>query len=295
MDTGIFYALGAYLIWGILPIYWKWLQQVPALQIIGHRIGWSFILLLTIIFMTGQWKKFRSAWTRRVLTVYFSSGLLLSVNWLIYVWAVNAGHIVETSLGYFINPLLSVLLGVIFFHERLRPMQWLPLGLAAAGVLYLTIVIGSLPWIALSLAFSFGFYGLVKKLAPLGSLFGLTIETGVVFIPAFIYLIVMDSQGQGNFFQGDFLMSLLLIGAGVVTAVPLLMYASAVRRIPLSIVGVLQYITPTMQFLIGVLVYKEVFTSAKLIGFSMVWVALIIFWVEGIVEGRKSRTLIEAD
>ena len=289
MNTGILYALSAYLLWGLFPIYWKWLHDVPALQLVGHRIGWSFFFLILVIVFTKRWTKFRSSLTRKVLVVYMASGLLLSVNWLIYVWGVNAGHIVETSLGYFINPLLSVLLGVVFLRERLRPLQWLPIGLAAAGVLHLTFAYGSLPWIALSLAFSFGIYGLVKKLAPLGSLYGLTLETGAVFVPAVIYLMVIDYQGQGSFLHTALITNLLLVGSGLVTAVPLLLFASAVRRTPLSMMGVMQYITPTMQFLIGVLVYKEAFTSARLVGFSLVWVALIIFWLEGFFASRAKK------
>ena len=289
MNTGIFFALGAYLLWGLFPIYWKWLHHVSALQLVGHRIGWSFIFLIIVIVFTKRWTKFRSSLTRKVLAVYAASGLLLSVNWLIYVWGVNAGYIVETSLGYFINPLLSVLLGVIFLRERLRPLQWLPIGLAAAGVIHLTFAYGSLPWIALSLAFSFGTYGLVKKLAPLGSLYGLTLETGAVFVPAVTYLLMLDFQGRGSFLHTDFVTHLLLVGSGLVTAVPLLLFASAVQRIPLSMVGVMQYITPTMQFLISVLVYKEAFTSTRLIGFSLVWAALIIFWLEGFFANRVKK------
>ncbi|MBN1452750.1 MAG: EamA family transporter RarD [Anaerolineales bacterium] len=294
MNKGIWYALGAYLLWGLFPIYWKWLHDVPALQLIGHRIGWSFILLMIVIVATKQWTQLRSTLTWRVLGIYLSAGLLLSVNWLIYVWGVNSGHIVETSLGYFINPLLSVLLGVIFLGERLRPAQWLPVGLAALGVIYLTWTYGSLPWIALSLAFSFGFYGLVKKTSPLGSLYGLTLETGLVFLPAVGYLIFTEATGQGAFSHTGLIPDLLMIGGGVVTTVPLLMFASAARRIPLTMVGIMQYIAPTLQFLLGVLLYKEPFTSTRLVGFSLVWVALVIFWVEGALAHRAQRGMVEA-
>ena len=201
---GIFYALGAYALWGLFPIYWKWLHDVPAIQLIGHRISWSFIMLMVVILGTRQWSTLRSKLTWKVLAVYMIAGLLLSVNWLIYVWGVNAGFVVETSLGYFINPLLSVMLGVVFLREKLRPIQWLPIGLAAFGVVYLTKAYGSLPWIALSLAFTFGTYGLLKKLSPLGSLYGLTLETGLVFIPALAYLIFVDVQGQGAFLHVGF-------------------------------------------------------------------------------------------
>jgi len=291
---GILYALGAYGLWGLFPIYWKWLHDVPALQVIGHRIGWSFVLLMVVIFATKQWTKLRSALTLRVLGIYLVAGLLLSANWLIYVWGVNADHVVETSLGYFINPLFSVLLGMIFLRERLRPAQWFPVGLAAFGVFYLTKAYGSLPWIALSLAFTFGFYGLVKKLSPLGSLYGLTLETGMVFLPALGYLVFIQGDGGGAFLHEEIASDLLLVGAGAVTTVPLLMFASAAKRIPLTMIGILQYIAPTLQFLLGVLLYKEPFTTTKLIGFSMVWMALIIFWVEGVMAHRTQKRIAEA-
>jgi len=293
MNKGILYGLGAYIMWGLFPIYWKWLQDIPALQVIGHRIIWSFIMLTIVMLVSRQWTKFRSALTRRVLVIYFLAGLLLSANWLIYVWGVNAGHIVETSLGYFINPLLSVLLGMIFLGERLRPAQWFPLGLATSGVIYLTLTYGSLPWIALSLAFTFGFYGLVKKTAPLGSLYGLTLETGLVFLPALGYLLFVENTGQGAFGHSNLVSVLLMVGAGAVTTIPLLMFASAARRIPLTMIGILQYIAPTLQFLLGVLIYKEAFTTAKLVGFSLVWIALISLWAEGILAHRAQKTVVE--
>ena len=289
MSAGIWYALGAYVLWGLFPIYWKWLQHVPATQVIGHRILWSFVLLTIVILVSKKWVEFRSSLTRRVLGVYLISGLLLSVNWLVYVWGVNNGFVVETSLGYFINPLLSVLLGLIFLRERLRPAQWFPVGLAALGVIYLAWAYGSFPWISLSLAFSFGFYGLVKKLSPLGSLHGLTLETGLVVIPALIYLLYVEGAGQGSFGHAGIRSDLLLIGGGAVTTIPLLMFASAARRIPLTMVGIMQYIAPTLQFLLGVFVYNEAFTITKLIGFSMVWIALIVFWVEGVLARRAQK------
>ncbi len=287
MNKGILNGIGAYLLWGLFPIYWKLLHQVPALQVIGHRISWSFILLIAVVLLTRQWKDFRSAaLTAKTLGIYSVAAVLLTVNWLVYVWGVNAGFIVETSLGYFINPLFSVLLGVIFLHERLRPAQWIPVALAAAGVIYLTVVYGRLPWIALTLAFSFGFYGFVKKLTPLGSLYGLTLETGIVFPFALIYLAFVGFTGSGAFLHEGLRTDIFLIGAGAVTTIPLLMFASAARQIPLTVVGLLQYITPTMQFLIGVFIYKEQFDQSHFIGFGIVWVALIIFWVENFMAHR---------
>ena len=287
MNKGIWNGLGAYVLWGFFPIYWKLLHEVPALQVIGHRIAWSFILLVAVIGLTRQWNNFRSAaLAPKVIGIYAIAGVLLSINWLVYVWGVNAGFIVETSLGYFINPLVSVLLGVIFLRERLRSMQWLAVGLAAAGVIYLTLTYGRPPWIALSLAFSFGMYGFVKKLAPLGSLYGLTLETALVFPAALIYLLFAQSTGTGAFLHQGTVTDILLVGTGVVTSIPLLMFASAAREIPLTMIGVLQYVAPTIQFLIGIFLYHEPFDQSRLIGFSLVWIALIIFWVESFLASR---------
>jgi len=280
------YGIGAYALWGFFPIYWKLLHHVPALQLLGHRIVWSFLLLLGVILITKQWDEFRKALNARALRIYLIAALLVGVNWLTYVWAVNAGFIVETSLGYFINPLLSVLMGVLFLRERLRAAQWIPVTLAAIGVAYLTFVYGQLPWIALLLAFSFGFYGLVKKLAPLGSLYGLTLETGILFLPALVYLSIVQANNKAAFLHFGILSDLLIIGAGLVTTVPLLMFASAARQIPLTMIGVLQYLAPTIQFLIGIFIYKEPFDQSHLVGFSIVWLALIIFWIENYLANR---------
>jgi chloramphenicol-sensitive protein RarD len=290
MNKGIWYGIGAYVTWGLFPIYWKWLHAVPALQLISHRILWSFVLLITFIFLSHQWSVFRAmALKPRVLTVYLVAAALIGINWLVYIWAVNAGYIVQVSLGYYINPLLNVLMGVVFLRERLRPSQWAPLGLAAAGVLYLNFAYGSLPWIALTLAFSFGLYGLVKKTAPLGSLYGLTLETGLLFLPALLYLLYSETTRQGAFLHSGAISDVLLVGAGLMTTIPLLMFASAARRIPLSLVGILQYIAPTLQFLLGVLVYGEPFTHTQFIGFGIVWLALILFGVEGYLASRSRR------
>jgi chloramphenicol-sensitive protein RarD len=262
------------------------LHSVPATQLLSHRIGWSFLLLIAIILFTKQWADFRTAFNARTLGIYFIAAILIGVNWLTYVWGINAGYVVETSLGYFINPLWSMLLGIVFLRERLRPAQLIPVALATIGVVYLAFVYGRLPWIALVLAFSFGFYGLVKKLAPLGSLYGLTLETGILFLPAVFYLILMETNGTGAFVHQGVLTTGLLIGGGVVTTIPLLMFASAARRIPLTMIGVLQYIAPSIQFLLGVLLYREPFDRAHFTGFAIVWVALIIFWVENYLAHR---------
>jgi chloramphenicol-sensitive protein RarD len=285
---GIVYAIGAYVMWGLFPLYWKQLETIPALQLIGHRIGWSFILLLIVIIGTQQWRAFRAAASDlKTIRTYLIAAMLISINWFTYVWAVTHGFVVETSLGYYINPLFSVLLGVTIFRERLRPIQWAPIGLAALGVLYLTVSYGSLPWIALTLAFTFGLYGLVKKTAPLGSLHGLTLETGLLFVPALAYLIACEAAGQGAFLHSGLKADWMMVGAGLVTTVPLLFFAAAAPRVPMTMIGVLQYINPTMQFLLGVLLYKEPFTHDRMIGFGLVWLGLILFWAEGLYSRRN--------
>jgi chloramphenicol-sensitive protein RarD len=289
MNKGIWYAIGAYVAWGLIPIYFKWLGHVPALQIVSHRILWSLLLLVAYILFARQWLEFRAAIANmRAVRVHVASTALLSVNWLVYVWGVNSGYIVETSLGYFINPLVSVVMGVLFLHERLRFRQWVAAGLALCGVVYLAFDYGSPPWIALTLAITFATYGLVKKTAPLGPLYGLTLETGILFLPALVFLVFTDSAGQGAFLHTGLTSDILLVCAGLVTTAPLLMFASAAQRIPLSLLGILQYIAPTLQFLLGVLLYKEPFTQSRFTGFAIVWAALIIFWIDGIAARRVS-------
>lgn len=285
--TGFWYAAVAYGIWGFVPIYWKWLQEIPALQLICHRIVWSSVLLLALVARSRDWNGlWLAARTRRVIGIYTAAAVVVGINWFVYVWAVNAGFIVQTALGYFINPLVSVFLGVLVFREKLRRWQWVSIGLACSGVLALTAFYGSLPWIALALAFSFGTYGLLKKISPLGAIQGLALETSILFVPAAIYLMYVDRLGTGGFGHAGGVRTLLMIGAGPVTTIPLLFFAAAVRRIPLSAMGMLQYINPTMQFLIGVLLYKEPFAAAQLIGFGMVWAALAMYAVEGNMKRR---------
>jgi chloramphenicol-sensitive protein RarD len=289
-------AIGAYVIWGFLPIYWKALQQVPALQILNHRVVWSLVFLAILISARKNWSPLRLAIRQpKIVLVYGLAACLLAVNWLTYIWGVNAGFIVETSLGYFINPLVNVLLGVLFLREKIRPLQWVPIGMATAGVLYLTFSYGSLPWIALVLAFTFALYGLLKKTAPLGSLHSLTLETGILFVPSLLYLVYVALQGSGIFIEYNTLTNLLLVFTGVVTAVPLLLFGAAARSINLSLLGLLQYIAPTCQFLIGVLIYNEPFTQARLIGFSIIWAALFLYWLESFLAHRRASRLAAAD
>ena len=287
MNSGILYALATYLLWGFFPIYWKQLHHIPAAQLIGHRILWAFIMLMLIIIGSGQRDKFRSKLNAATLKAHGFASLLLGINWLTYVWSINNGYIIESSLGYFINPLFSVFLGVVFLKEKIRPLQWIPLGLATIGVLYLTFAYGRLPWIALLLATSFGVYGLLKKKSTLGSLYGLMLETGILFFPALGYILYLVSNNQSLFLQLDLKTDLFLIGAGAVTAIPLLLFAKAAQRISLTMIGTMQYIAPTIQFLIGVLLYKEEFTSSQAVGFGIIWIALIFFWGEGWSQRKK--------
>jgi len=288
LNKGTAYAITAYLLYGFYPVYWKLLSQVPALQLLAHRILWSFLLLAFGILVLRQGRAFRAAVRqRRVLGVYGLAAVLIAVNWLTYVWAVGAGYIVETSLGYFICPLVSVLLGVIFLGERLRPLQWITIAMAGCGVLYLTFGYGSLPWIALTLAISCGLYGFVKKTAPLGPLYGLTLETGMLFLPAAGFLIYSAWAGQGVFLQGGGRTDLLLVAAGIVTIAPLLFFAAAVQGATLSTIGVLLYINPSIQFILGVFLYHEPINQARLIGFGIVWAALILFVLDQSLHGQR--------
>lgn len=277
----------SYTVWGFFPIYWKALAGISPLQLICHRIVWSFLILAVMI---ARSQEFRAMWqaaqSPRIVIIYTVAGVAIAANWLLYVWAVGVNEIVQISLGYFINPLLSVVLGMVVFHERLRRLQWVSVALAAAGVVYLTVALDSVPWIALVLAASFGTYGLMKKLAPLGPVQGLTFETGILLIPAAAYLIVEELAGRGAFMHAGPLRNMLMLGGGPVTTVPLLMFAAGVRRIPLSLTGMLQYINPTLQFTIGVMLYKEPFSRVQLVGFGLVWTALALFAIEGYVSRR---------
>lgn len=277
----------SYAFWGFFPIYWKALAGISSLQLICHRIVWSFVVLAVLV---ARLQDFRSLWqavrSPRTIGIYTVAAFAIATNWLIFVWAVGMNQIVQISLGYFINPLLSVVFGMFVFHERLRRLQWMSVAIAAVGVVYLTVALNAVPWIALSLAATFGTYGLMKKLAPLGAVQGLALETGILFVPAAAYLIVQNVAGRGAFMHAGPLRNMLMLGAGPVTTLPLLMFAAGVRRIPLSLVGMLQYINPTLQITIGVMLYQEPFTRIQLVGFGLVWSALALFALEGYVTRR---------
>jgi chloramphenicol-sensitive protein RarD len=295
MDRGILYGVAAYGIWGLVPVYWKLFQHVGSLQVLAHRIVWSFVALFLVTSVL-QWRK-PSPWRQisfGVAGLYLVAALLIGINWFLYVWAVNAGFIVETSLGYFVTPLVNVLLGVLVFRERLRAPQWVAVTLAAGGVLHLTHAYGSLPWIAIGLATSFGTYGLAKKKAPLGPLEGLTLETAMLVVPALAYLIALHLNGTGVFTQTGAKTDMLLAGGGWITIGPLLLFAAAVRRVPLSVIGILQYIAPTIQLVLGVAIYHEPFARTQLVGFAFVWTALVVFAADGVRARRVPHRLVES-
>ncbi|MBA3533292.1 MAG: EamA family transporter RarD [Ardenticatenales bacterium] len=284
--------MGAYVLWGLLPLFWKALKEVPALEILAHRMVWSLGVVLLLLALRGRWRWLASVVRdRRILLTFTTTALLLSLNWYIYIWAVNAGYIVETSLGYFINPLVNVLLGVLFLKERLRLWQGVAIALAFVGVLYLTVQYGALPWIALTLAISFGFYGLLRKTASLDSLEGLTLETLLLFLPALSYLLYLEGQGSAAFGHSSVSTTALLALAGIATATPLLLFASGARRITLTLLGLLQYIAPTLQFLIGVFVYGEELSPARLMGFAIIWAALLLYTGESLLHHRREGPL----
>ncbi|MCX6029168.1 MAG: EamA family transporter RarD [Chloroflexi bacterium] len=288
MKNGTLAALGAYVMWGLFPIYWKTIEHVPAPEILSHRVVWSLVVAVLLLGAQRQWGWLRWMVEKPVRLLPFAgTALLLSINWLTYLWANNNGHIVETSLGYFINPLVNVLLGVVFLRERMRPWQWAAIGLATAGVAYLTFGFGRLTWIALTLALSFGFYGLIRKTAALRSVEGLAAETGLMFLPALCFLIYLAARGTGSFATVSAPTTTLLAFAGFATATPLILFAYGARRVPLTTLGVLQYAAPTLQFLVGVLIYGESFTQTRLIGFSVIWVALLLYSIEGLVTRRR--------
>jgi len=287
--SGVLYAGGAFLIWGLSPVYWKAMQQVPALEIVTHRVVWSFGFLAALTLVQHRWGEFRQVLkTPRTLLILALTTLLVSGNWLLYIWAVNAGYLLQASLGYYINPLVNVLLGMLFLKERLRRPQALAVLLACAAVALRTVSLGEPPWIALTLGFTFGLYGLIRKVAPVSSLVGLTIETLLLTAPGVAYLILLDSQAAGALLRVSRSLDILLIGSGVFTAVPLLFFNLGARRINLSSVGLMQYIAPTGMFLLAVLVYGEPFTPAQVWTFVLIWTALGIYSIDSVRAYRRA-------
>ncbi|MBT8353538.1 MAG: EamA family transporter RarD [Desulfofustis sp.] len=292
LHRGMVAASVSYVIWGVLPIYWKSLDHVPSYEILGHRMAWSLPFIVLFLVLSGQNKALLQLRNRRTLGISAGSAALLSVNWFIYIWAVNAGYIVETSLGYYINPLVTVGFGVVFLQERLRGGQIAALGLAFCGVVYLTLVYGNFPWIALALAATFAVYGLIHKKIRVGPMKSLYLETIIFFLPALVLVFFLGRDGSSGFLHGDMRTMVLLAGTGLVTTVPLLLFGYAAQKIPMFWLGILQYTAPTLNLLIGVLVYGEEFPFNRLIGFLLVWSALVVLMAEGIVQrARQQRSI----
>ncbi len=280
-ESGIIMIIAAYTLWGLLPVFWKTLDHIPALEILGYRIIWSFIFVSSILLIKkGRYTLFNQFLNKSIIKRYSFSALLLAVNWTAFIWAVTNGYILEVSLGYFINPLIIVLLGVIFLRENLGKGDKLAIGIAFIGVLILALQVGRFPWIALILAFSFGFYGLARKTGSLNALNGAVVEISVLFLPAVFLLYFLGIRGGAKPILPEGMTSVLIFLTGAATAVPLLLFAGGTRRIPLAHVGILQYIAPSFQFLLGVYIYKEHFPAERWIGFIVVWLALIIFTVD---------------
>lgn len=294
--AGFAYGLAAYLAWGVAPLYFKLLQAVSPWEIVAHRIAWSAVLLVALL----AWRKqLRRTWVdlhhRVTLVLLIGTACLITTNWLLFIYAITSGQLVQASLGYFINPLVNVLLGAVLLRERLRPVQWVAIGFAAAGVAYRTSALSGLPWIALTLAVSFALYGLLRKLARVDALAGLTIETCLATPFAIAYLFVLQARGALTFGNATAQVNLLLPLAGIVTALPLLWFTNAARRLPLSTIGLLQYLAPTLQFLIAVAVFGEPFSTDQLAAFVLIWAGLVIFTTESLHRHLRRRPAAAPD
>lgn len=293
---GLAAGFGAFCMWGLLPVYWKALEGVPPLEIICHRIVWS--VAFTALFLTfgRRWGEVRAVFAnRRSMLILFASGIIIGLNWWLYVWAVNNNHVVDASLGYYINPLVNALLGLLFLGERLNRLKGAALALAALGVAVSIFAHGSLPWIALTLAFSFGVYGLARKTVGVPSLPGLFFETTLLALPGGAWLVWLAVQGTGALGHGGAAVDMLLVGAGLVTSLPLLLFAFSARRITLTTVGVLQYVGPTLMFLLGVFVYDEPFDVETLVTFLLIWAGVAVYMWDGILSMRRSRRAARMD
>lgn len=286
VKRGMAYGVAAYAIWGLFPLYWPLLKPAGAVEILAHRVMWSLVAVAAVLMARKSW-----GWVRRLgrrqVSLLALAAVVISVNWGTYIFAVNTGRTIECALGYFINPLISVVLGVVVFRERLRAWQWGAVGVGGAAVVVLTADYGRPPWIALVLAFAFGTYGLLKKFADMPSAESLAVETTVLFLPALVFVLVLDGQGDGTFGHHGVGNAALLVGAGVVTAVPLMLFNGAAIRLPLSVMGMLQYLTPVLQFLIGYFVQHEEMPPSRWAGFLLVWLALVTLTWDGLSAGRK--------
>jgi chloramphenicol-sensitive protein RarD len=296
LRTGVLLGVGAYVLWGLFPLYFPLLEPASPVEILCHRVVWTLLFLLLVLLVRRRWAWVRAiVHDRRRLLILTVASVVIAVNWGVYIWAVNSDRVVEAALGYFINPLVTVLLGVVLLGERLRWAQWVAVGLASAAVVVLTAAYGQVPWIALTLAFSFATYGLMKNRVRMPAVESLSVETTLLVVPALVVLVTMQVRGTAAFGHVAGGVTALLALAGVITAVPLLMFAGAASRVPLSTMGLLQYITPILQFLIGVLVVHEVMPPARWVGFSLVWAALVLFSVDSFRAARANAAAASAD
>jgi chloramphenicol-sensitive protein RarD len=287
MLAGILSTAAAFTMWGIFPLYLRLFQNIPALEILSHRVIWSILLVLVILAVRKQWSWLsKIAQQPRIALVFVASAAFLATNWVVYVWAVGEQRIIDASLGYFITPLFNILFGIML-GERLRNAQWLAIAFAASGVIWLTLGVGQLPWIGLTIAVTFSLYGLLRKTAPLGPLEGLAVETLVMLPLAALFLLLPNSGSSHSFTAGDPVLSALLFAAGPITAVPLLLFAFGARRIPMSMLGLLQYIGPSIQLLLGIWLFHEPFGGNRLIGFALIWVGLLVYSVQGLWHSWK--------
>ena len=285
---GFLSGLGAYLLWGIFPLYFPLLEPAGAIEVLAHRIMWSLVIVLVLLAVRHRWDRLRAVFRHKQRMIYLAvAATVISVNWGVFIWASTHHHVVDTSLGYFINPLVLIGLGVFVLGERLRRAQWVGLIIAAAAVVELTVDLGRPPWVSLILAGSFGTYGLMKKRAGVGAVEGLTVETLLLMPLALTYVLVLEGTGEGTFTEGPW-HALLLAGTGVITALPLLLFGAAATRVPLSTLGLLQYVAPVMQFLLGVFVFDEAMGTARWVGFGLVWIALAVITTESLVHGRRA-------
>jgi chloramphenicol-sensitive protein RarD len=292
---GLIFGASAYLLWGLFPLYWPLLEPAGTIEILAQRMVWSLVVMALVLRFTGGFAGVRAVFAdRRQRSFLFGAAVVVTINWGTYIYGVNTGHVVETSLGYFINPVFTILLGVFVLNERLRTMQWVAVGIGAVAVLVIAIDYGRPPWIALTLATSFGLYGFFKKQAHVGAADSLAVETTAMFVPAIVALVIIGAQGDLVFGRHSVGTTLLLCGTGVVTSVPLLLFAASTRRLPLSIVGLLQYLAPVLQFAVGVGIRHESLPFAELVGFALVWVALIVLTVDGLRSQRRVSRLADA-
>ncbi|GAA4427427.1 EamA family transporter RarD [Actinokineospora soli] len=287
-ENGFLLGLGAYVIWGFFPLYWPLLEPSGPVEVLAHRIVWSLAAVGAMLLVARRWGALRGVLrSPRTLGYVAVGAVVIGANWVLFIWGVNNGHVVEVSLGYFINPLVTILLGVLVMGERLRPLQWAALAVALVAVVQLTLDYGALPWLALALAASFGTYGLMKKKAAIGAVEGLALETALLVPLAGGYLVFLHAGAGGTFGAHGWAHALLLAGTGLVTVVPLLLFGGAATRVPMATLGLLQYVTPSLQFVLGLVVFHEQMTTARWVGFALVWLALLLISAESLAHHRR--------